>query len=382
VTNKEGHHATGLTQADFKIFEDGVEQKIAAFSVESTGRPSAGSSAASTVETESAVVPAKPKPAAARRTYLICIDTLHASFSNFANVHEALVNLLRQEQPGDSQYAVMAMGTSSEVVRDVTPDPAAVLLAIENANFPKLFQGSQKGGTQADLNDFRRTLDDVRAKCDSSTTQPECDTQKRFLVGGARQIAARERGLTTEFFRQFHTVVEQFSHATGRRMIVLISDGFHVAPGGEAYGLLSAYFPDIHEAAIHATERMQEQLEPILRLAAKSNIAIYTIDARGLYTAGFFDASSRGTTGRINGRQMPAVESALRHIASEQGDTLGEIASATGGTAFHNRNDLLRGLQRAFADGRDYYMLMFRPTGVWTTNSAPSPFKSETANWW
>ena len=28
VTDKEGRHVTGLTQADFKIFEDGLEQKI------------------------------------------------------------------------------------------------------------------------------------------------------------------------------------------------------------------------------------------------------------------------------------------------------------------------------------------------------------------
>ena len=37
VKDREGHHMTGLSQADFKVFEDGVEQKITAFSVESSG---------------------------------------------------------------------------------------------------------------------------------------------------------------------------------------------------------------------------------------------------------------------------------------------------------------------------------------------------------
>ncbi len=37
VTDKEGHHVTGLTRADFKVFEDGVEQTITAFSVQSSG---------------------------------------------------------------------------------------------------------------------------------------------------------------------------------------------------------------------------------------------------------------------------------------------------------------------------------------------------------
>jgi VWFA-related protein len=47
--------------------------------------------------------------------------------------------------------------------------------------------------------------------------------------------------------------------------------------------------------------------------------------------------------------------------ASEAGGTLSEIAAATGGTAFHNSNDILAGLQRAFADGRQYYMLAYVP---------------------
>jgi VWFA-related protein len=47
--------------------------------------------------------------------------------------------------------------------------------------------------------------------------------------------------------------------------------------------------------------------------------------------------------------------------ANEAGDTLSEIAASTGGTAFQNSNDLLTGLQCAFADGRQYYLLAYVP---------------------
>jgi VWFA-related protein len=53
------------------------------------------------------------------------------------------------------------------------------------------------------------------------------------------------------------------------------------------------------------------------------------------------------------------VGSAERSAASAKGNTLAEIASATGGTNFHDNNNLLTGLQRAFADGRDYYTLAY-----------------------
>ena len=54
---------------------------------------------------------------------------------------------------------------------------------------------------------------------------------------------------------------------------------------------------------------------------------------------------------------MPAVLSAMNRSDSDAQGTLSEFAAATGGLAFQNNNDLLQGLSRAFADGREYYML-------------------------
>jgi VWFA-related protein len=93
-------------------------------------------------------------------------------------------------------------------------------------------------------------------------------------------------------------------------------------------------------------------------MAAKGNVPIYTIDARGLYTAPSLDASRGGVSASV----APAVDRTLSDIATEDGFTLSEIAGATGGTAFHNSNDLLAGLKRAFADGREYYMLAYVPS--------------------
>ena len=64
VTDREGHHVTGLTQADFKVFEDGVEQKIVGFSVESAGPPPTGI-AAKTAPSSAAATPATATPGTA-----------------------------------------------------------------------------------------------------------------------------------------------------------------------------------------------------------------------------------------------------------------------------------------------------------------------------
>jgi VWFA-related protein len=103
VTDKDGHHITGLRQADFKVFEDGVEQKITAFTSEQVDISAPAIPVVAASQPETAVPAAPPKPLPARRTYVICLDMMHTAFSHFVQVREALRNLFREEQPGDSE---------------------------------------------------------------------------------------------------------------------------------------------------------------------------------------------------------------------------------------------------------------------------------------
>jgi VWFA-related protein len=358
VTDKEGHHITGLTQADFKVFEEGVEQKISAFSVENAGQ-SGDQPAATGSEPERSAAPT-PEAAVAkrppiRRTYVICIDSLHSLASNLVSLRPALVNLFRSERPGDSQYAVLAIGTSTQLVQNTTSDPEQVLRAIESKEFQRMFLAGRK----IDIIAYRRRLDDVRAECDSG--QPGCASDKRQLVAEASGIASEDRGYNMSFFGELKSAVQQMAGGTERRTMVLVSDGFQMVPGKEALDLLVAYFPELRSTAHPSFERMQE-LDPILHLAANRNIPIYTIDSRGLYASPFFQASNPGASPRL----MPEVSRIMDAAAGESGDTLAEIAAATGGTWFKNNNSILTGLQRAFADGRQYYVLAYVPS-----NSGP-----------
>jgi VWFA-related protein len=355
VTDREGHHMTGLTQADFRVFEDGVEQKISAFSVEDTGVSTPAPVPATAAAAEAPRAGTTPKRPAIRRTYLICIDSFHSAFANLVHVREALSKLFHEEQPGDSQYLMVAVGTSTQMVQSLTTDPADVLRAVASKDFQKLFLGSRQGSTQAELRDFRHALDEARTACDNK--EPQCEPMKRSLPRQADNIASQERIFTLSFLSQFRALVQALARGTERRSIILFSDGFQLVPGKEAYELLAAYFPEIPFVALRSAERMQD-LEPILRLAANSNIPVYTIDSRGLYTSGFFDASNPGGVPAV----MPAVLSVMNQNASAAGDTLSEIAAATGGTAFQNSNNILSGLERAFADGRQYYVLAYVPS--------------------
>ena len=144
--------------------------------------------------------------------------------------------------------------------------------------------------------------------------------------------------------------------------MVLISAGFQISPGRDAYELLSAYFPELRGIQLRQMDRMTDAMEPVFRLAAKNNVTIHTIDSRGLYTSSYQESSRRGSTSRVG----PAVERALNRNAAEAGGTLDEIAATTGGTSFRNSNDMLAGISRAVADGRDYYVLSYVPSNTST----------------
>ncbi len=358
VTDKDGHHVTGLTQADFHVFEDGVEQKITSFHSEDASGEAPDSPGPEPAPAGS-VAPAQsaaPERRVIRRTYVICLDTLHTDPGNLVYARKALEKLFRAEQAGDSQYIVVAVGTSTEILENTTPDPALVLQALDSPDFQKHLLDSRRSARAADLSRFRRSLDDVYRLC--IVGDPACESRKRTLPLEADQVAMQERVYTATFLDQLRGVVAQLSRGTDRRSLLLISDGFQLVPGKEAYELLRAYFPEFRFESLKAVDRMQTEFDQVVRLASKSNVTMYTLDSRGLYTQSAFDASNGGGAAQVS----PAVLSIMDRAASDDQSTLAEIADATGGTAFRNNNDILGGLERAFADGREYYMLAYIPS--------------------
>ena len=353
VTADDGHFAAGLKQADFKVLEDGVEQNISSFAVESAGLHADLTMAEPKTQQRST-----PQPAGPRRTYLICVDTLHSSLSTFAQVRQSLIKLFRSERKGDSQYAIIAAGVTLQVVQNMTTDPDAVLHALEDRGFQKLFQGSRTGSATAEMEQFERTLSETRVACD--TRDPSCEQRRAALPSFASGIAEADRFQTTNYLTNLRSLVEQLGRAGTRRTMILISAGFQMTPGRDAYELLSAYFPELRGIQMRSTDRITDAMEPVFRLAAKNNVTIHTIDSRGLYTSSYQESYRRSGGGRVG----PAVERALNRNASEAGGTLDEIAAATGGTAFRNNNDMLFGLSRAIADGRDYYVLSYVPSNA------------------
>jgi VWFA-related protein len=101
------------------------------------------------------------------------------------------------------------------------------------------------------------------------------------------------------------------------------------------------------------------ELEASLKIAIKFNVKFCTLDSRGLYSeaslpgSGFSLANSQSTSHSMDGM--------IRSTAHENTHALAELAHQTGGLFCENHNDLFKGIERAFADGREYYVLAYVP---------------------
>jgi VWFA-related protein len=362
VLDKSGHNVSELKQSDFRVFEDGVEQTITSFRAETSGQAVVETVSKSSAVDEAEAKPAAPAPATVappRHTYLLVVDSLHADFANLHYVHKALQQFFASEQPGDSQYGVIALGQPTTIIQNLTRDPTAVLASLDDKAFYKMYSGSRKVSGASTLSEFVRHLEEVRRLVDQQ--DPQGIEEMKRLPAEADRFGYAERAGMASFLSGLRSLVSQLAKGKEHRTLVLMSDGFQLAPGHDAWEMLRAYFPELPRTSLGGMERMQSEFESVVKVAARSNVVINTIDSRGLYVQSWVDASSSGTTPKVG----PSVMMAMTSTQTEAGQTLGEFAAATGGTSYQNSNDLLAGIRRAVAEGRDYYTL-----GYVSTNAA------------
>jgi VWFA-related protein len=127
-------------------------------------------------------------------------------------------------------------------------------------------------------------------------------------------------------------VMSKMASLPGQRIIILVSSGF-LAPDAEAMAIQSE----------------------ILDVAARSNVVINALDARGLYTTN--QDAEVSSLGDANTHRLMDQLHRASMVAND--DVLAELADGTGGTFFHNNNDLEAGLD-ALISGPEYlYLLTF-----------------------
>lgn len=383
VTDQKAHYVTDLKASDFKILEDGVPQDLV--SVSSSTDPALAQllNAAPVFRDAAPLLPnvaptSSQAPTGIQRTYLLCVDTLHSAFGNFSSVRDAISKVLAHENGEDSRYGLLTIGKEIRIEQQPTSNASQVAATARSREFTKAIQDSETANMSFLVRQFKELMQRYCTNCACSATgknadSPACSLYKGQVRGALVSFGERESVLTRDFLSQLQQLVRAAAAIPGARTVVLISDGFNRFPGRELYAIMQAYGPQDSSMRINPRDTGTE-MEGVLRLATEYNIAFYTLDSRGLYTAASTpgsgqDASTPFSSPTLNDSGSASTQSVamgslaadreLLMVAHENTDGMAMLARATGGLFFENNNDLAKGLRTALEDGHRYYVLAY-----------------------
>jgi VWFA-related protein len=362
VHDKQDRAVGDLTEKDFTVIDQGKPRPVTGFTVvRSEVQREAGQANESQAPGEAATAPASGQ----NRFVVFLFDDRHLETSDLARTQQAALQVLDKPLAANEYAAVVSlMGVNS----GITQDRALLEAAVKKVAVHQSFQHDSRDCPDIDyfsankiLNQHDETEFQIAvAKADScigivanapgsSTGMAEIENataaDQRLALSAARRSLSVGEEDARESLNAVATVERAISKLSGQRTLILMSPGFLTLS------------PD--------TMSFKSQL---FDQAAASNVIINTLDARGLY-AGNVDASQGGSTvflGQLTGQTSQNHLNAMR----ESENALSEMANGTGGTYFHNNNDLGSGLASLMAPPEFEYLLEIslkdvKPTGTY-----------------
>jgi len=363
VRDGSGKLVPGLKKEDFQVLDNGKEQKITAFSTETvetrgkaivtttaeaksadneTEKNAAGAAGANGAVTAAPVMP--------QRFVALVFDDLHLKAAEAMAVHAATEKLFGSLTPADR---VAVYSTSGDVRQDFTGDAATLRKTLASI-VPHRGKGEGEyecpniSYFQADLIYNKHNQEAIAVAL--AEAQNNCRlTANDIMVAADRILQAGDQN-TRISYQYLENVVRHLASMPGQRLMVYVSPGFIL---GDA--VLSNGWEFIDRAM-------------------RAGVVMNTIDAKSLYTADQLPdiaappvqpTSQYGPAPGAADLDWQGIEGTYRMQAQfQQGEVLAGMAASTGGTYFHNRNDLDVGMSQALTAPEISYVLGFSPQNI------------------
>jgi VWFA-related protein len=297
VLDNHKRPVSDLSQADFEVLDDGLEQKLSHFSISSTPLASARPAAESLVLTNRSSQPGETPSTIT----IVLVDEFQQNLQAIQSARLRVLRFLRTLQPGQ-QVALYALRLEGMVViHDLTDDSSALMAAAKTIGSGLLRGKTPVGG---DLEMIRETV--VKDAFKSIGHHSSGTPTRRNVVWISSNFPSMVHGLDPALM-------------AGER------DAINPIPG--------AMLPVPKFAN---TESRYERLHAFARQLSNINVSVYPMDAGGL---------SGGGVVSLQGER----------------NFMDLLASETGGRAFYDTNGLDQDLREVVEEGRVAYLLGYYP---------------------
>jgi VWFA-related protein len=335
VRDKQGRTVGNLKRENFQISDNDKPQAITGFMIQKREG----------IESDARTAPAPVVPGATppptivpNRFIVFLFDDMHLSIGDLAQAQKASTKMLAGSLADTDMAAIVSM--SGKINSGLTTNRAQLQAAIMKMQPQSLYRmtGSECPNIDyyhADLIENRHNSAALEAAIDEvMSCSPGIDLRdvaRRLAETAAMQSLAMGEQDVRVTLASVREIVRKMAALPGQTVLILVSPGFLLTP-----------------------ETRAEESQ-VMNLAVQSNVIISALDARGLYTSEI-DASEM-IKGSAQTSQLKSEY--RRNTMSLDEDVMAELAHGTGGTYFHNSNDIEGGFKQLTEAPEYLYLLEF-----------------------
>ena len=338
VRDAEGHVVNSLTREQFQVFDRGKIRPVTGFVIEKRSAGKAGDAPLPAASATAGVAPGYP-PDRPRRFVALLFDDRHMEEAEVLRARSLATKALGESLEWTDAVAVLSM---SGVNSGFSRDPVKLAEAIRKVQAQNLYRHT---GRECPMIDYYLADQIVNHHVEIALESAIQNYQTCANLNGVtramaehlvQSVAMRELEIGDQDARVtlsiVREVVREMGTLPGERTLILISSGF-LTPSAEAMSLKSQ----------------------IMDVAASQNVTVNALDARGVYTTEI--AASEQGAGSMLALVTGNDSAAQRSKAVSSENVMAELSDGTGGTYFHNSNDLQGGLRRLLLPPEYVYVL-------------------------
>jgi VWFA-related protein len=315
VRDKNGNFVQGLKPEDFTILEDNKSQKVVSFDVENVDavpqldvaqtKPLPLAPAAPSAATSPADATAQFKD---RRLIVLFFDLSAMEPDEIDHAVTSAEHYVDTQMAPADLVSIVSLGSSLLVNQDFTTDHAVLKKQLEAFS-----SGSGQGFEEGTTGSTEGTPDSGQAFTADDTEYNIFNTDRRLEA--------------------LRSVAEKLSHVQQKKSLIYFSSGM------DRTGIEN-----------------QSELRAAVNAAVRSNLAIYTMDMRGLQA---LVAGGEAQNASLRGVSAYSGQSTLNALNSNftTQETLVTLASDTGGRAFLDSNDFSKIFKGVQQDTSTYYLI-------------------------